>query len=597
MKKFTLLLLVAISICSYGQIPTNGLVAYYPFNGNANDESGNGNNGTVNGAIADTDRFGNINAAYRFDGNSGTERYIQSNIGQHDTLSFTGWIKAPYPTTHYPSIFCYGTANRLDLGMEGNHPTYIANGLVGKIAAGAVIGGGWSGSVNSNTYVTDNVWHFFAVSYVPSDSIYLYVDNKLIGTSAYAPNYPTDDLLFIGRGIYDSPANEPHQSHFNGTIDDLRIYSRKLYKSEIANVFNEGKCVETVHDTVHVTVYDTLKPVSNEGLVAYYPFNGNSLDKSGNNNNGTVNGATLCPDRLGNANSAYSFNGSSDYIIIPDHQSLRPDTSISLCAWVWIDSTQASNYTRILSKWVNINDSYGSYQLIAGYLSSIGYGGMTLQTTSSYNWVAPNPIFPLEQWAYIVGTWDGSKMRLYCNGEKVGEKDQTGTINYDDNPLLIGKDGVYADACFKGSIDEVKIYKRSLSGNEVRSLYKEQNIVVFDTVNVYDTIPVYEKIAVTDTLIINAVLTGIEPPENINTIKIYPNPAKDYLFINTGNYIDMPNYSLKIVNQIGVTVFETTVEQPLYEINLSTWSGKGIYFVNLYNSNYELIEVKKIILQ
>ena len=51
-------------------VPTNGLVAYYPFDGNANDDSGNGNNGTVNGATLTTDRFGNANSAYSFDGQS-----------------------------------------------------------------------------------------------------------------------------------------------------------------------------------------------------------------------------------------------------------------------------------------------------------------------------------------------------------------------------------------------------------------------------------------------------------------------------------------------------------------------------------------------
>ena len=56
-------------VCSKSQLPTNlqnGLVAFYPFCGNANDESGNGNNGTVNGATLTTDRFGNLNSAYSF---------------------------------------------------------------------------------------------------------------------------------------------------------------------------------------------------------------------------------------------------------------------------------------------------------------------------------------------------------------------------------------------------------------------------------------------------------------------------------------------------------------------------------------------------
>ena len=75
MKK---ILLVFIAICglatmSFGQgvpsyVSTNGLVGWWPFNGNANDESGNGNNGTVNGAILATDRFGNANSAFGFNG-------------------------------------------------------------------------------------------------------------------------------------------------------------------------------------------------------------------------------------------------------------------------------------------------------------------------------------------------------------------------------------------------------------------------------------------------------------------------------------------------------------------------------------------------
>jgi hypothetical protein len=68
-----LCLMVVATTITFSQIPTNGLVRYWPFNGNANDESGNGNNGTVNGATLIEDRFGNSNSAYRFGG-------VSSNI-------------------------------------------------------------------------------------------------------------------------------------------------------------------------------------------------------------------------------------------------------------------------------------------------------------------------------------------------------------------------------------------------------------------------------------------------------------------------------------------------------------------------------------
>ena len=73
MKNLLLFGALALSINAFGQVPnyvpTNGLVGWWPFNGNANDESGNANNGTVNGATLTTDRFGDSSSAYDFDGN------------------------------------------------------------------------------------------------------------------------------------------------------------------------------------------------------------------------------------------------------------------------------------------------------------------------------------------------------------------------------------------------------------------------------------------------------------------------------------------------------------------------------------------------
>lgn len=148
-------------------------------------------------------------------------------------------------------------------------------------------------------------------------------------------------------------------------------------------------------------------------------------------------------------------------------------------------------------------------------------------------------------------------------------------------------------------------------GNYTNTCY----VTIYDTIAVYDTtfvtiqdtiiteimdtifVTVSDTITVTDTLVIDAVLTGIDPPDNINTLKIYPNPAKDHLFINTGDFAKMNGYSLKIIDQLGVVVFETLVKEPLYEVNLSMWSGIGLYFIHIIDDGGETIDVKKIILQ
>lgn len=131
----------------------------------------------------------------------------------------------------------------------------------------------------------------------------------------------------------------------------------------------------------------------------------------------------------------------------------------------------------------------------------------------------------------------------------------------------------------------------------ITEVFDTTYVTINDTVPVYDTIPVYEYISVTDTLIIDAVLTGIDPPDNLNTLKVYPNPAKDHIFINTGDYTRMNGYSLKIIDQLGAVVFETNVEEPLYEINLSTWTGMGLYYVQVIDSGGSIIDIRKIVLQ
>jgi hypothetical protein len=130
-------------------------------------------------------------------------------------------------------------------------------------------------------------------------------------------------------------------------------------------------------------------------------------------------------------------------------------------------------------------------------------------------------------------------------------------------------------------------------------VYDTTFIIVYDTIPIFDTtfVTIYDSVAVTDTLIIDAVLTGIDPPNNINIIKVYPNPARDHIFINTGDYSTMNGYQLKIIDQLGATVFETNVEDPIYEVNLSTWSGMGLYFIQVIDTSGQIIDIRKILLQ
>ena len=112
-------------------------------------------------------------------------------------------------------------------------------------------------------------------------------------------------------------------------------------------------------------------------------------------------------------------------------------------------------------------------------------------------------------------------------------------------------------------------------------------------VTVYDTL----LTTVTDTLVINATLTGLNPPNNLNTIKVFPNPANDHITINYGNFASMSGYTLKITNNLGQVVFTTPINQQSSYIDLSNWSGNGIYFVQLIDPLNNTIENRKIVIQ
>jgi len=120
---------------------------------------------------------------------------------------------------------------------------------------------------------------------------------------------------------------------------------------------------------------------------------------------------------------------------------------------------------------------------------------------------------------------------------------------------------------------------------------------IYDTtfITINDTVTTY--ISVTDTLFINAVLTGINPPDNINTLKVFPNPANTHIVIDNGNFNQMNGYTLRIDNSLGQTVFTSLINQQQFSVNLSTWTGKGTYYVYVIDQLLNTIDVRKIVIQ
>jgi photosystem II stability/assembly factor-like uncharacterized protein len=119
------------------------------------------------------------------------------------------------------------------------------------------------------------------------------------------------------------------------------------------------------------------------------------------------------------------------------------------------------------------------------------------------------------------------------------------------------------------------------------AILRLSNITYFDTVH----------ISVTDTLIINSVLTGLASPNNMNVIKVFPNPAKTHIYIDNGNYSLMTSYKVRIDNNTGQQVFIKQINQQKFDIDLSSWNGKGLYLLYIIDEQNKIIDTRKIILQ
>jgi hypothetical protein len=225
-----------------------------------------------------------------------------------------------------------------------------------------------------------------------------------------------------------------------------------------------------------------------DGLVAYYPFSGNANDSSGNGNNGTVNGATIVPDKFGNANSAYSFNGANSYIYIgkPVPSSIATKSEVTIAAWINPSTYPASGtYGTIVSSQcdsciagatISTQGGNGHGGIHGGILFQIGLESIGF-TVTAYEGTT-NVAVPLNQWSHIVATWkSGDTKKVYINGQLVTNWTTilTGNIKYNTNTELdIGRQSDYPDRYFNGLIDDVRIYNRALSASEILQLYRGQ---------------------------------------------------------------------------------------------------------------------------
>lgn len=218
-----------------------------------------------------------------------------------------------------------------------------------------------------------------------------------------------------------------------------------------------------------------------KSLVAYYPFNNNTSDYSGYYNHGMLAGAVASSDRFGNSNSSYKFDGVDDYIKIPNSSSLNPTEAITVSAWYKTTPFEGSGNDGLVSKgYTSHVTPFYQYQLGVGGNSYWNGGsgfGFSVSLDGTYTSVGTgNGFYELYKWYHVVGTYDGSSLKMYVNGNLIKSIAASGKMQDYGSDLFIGRHGNRSDYYnttfhLPGTVDDVRIYNRALSSEEISKLY------------------------------------------------------------------------------------------------------------------------------
>ncbi|MCK7528166.1 MAG: LamG domain-containing protein [Ignavibacteriales bacterium] len=302
----------------------NGLVAFYPFNGNTIDESGNGHDGTINGnAALVPDRFNTSDRAFTFPDQSSNISLANSvNLNLETGFTINAWIiyRSGRQRLIVDKHVC-GTPNgfAFHIDWDGQIAIYLANS-------------GWSIVKTNDTFIEDN-WYMVTATYDAGTGIAkVYVDGELGASGSVTYNNFSPYPIAIG----ETYQNNCIPGNMDSAVDEVKIYNRPLADAEILEEYNN-----TYSD-----------------LVLFLPFNGNANDMSGNGNNGTVNGAALTQDRFGIEGRAYSFNGNGDFISIADNPNLFSDELT--ISW-WYKMTEILGGERVVIGWVDGGHRYQQF--------------------------------------------------------------------------------------------------------------------------------------------------------------------------------------------------------------------------------------------
>jgi hypothetical protein len=237
----TFCFLLFIANVSFGQVPsyvpTSGLLGWYPFNGNADDESVNGNNGTVlTGTVLTTDRFGDTDASYLVDGLNCPDPKgisIPATIDNTGAYTISIWFQSIDSTKQDQTIF-----NSFPHQYIGPNLNYPFSGFENKTCSFIGDGSSWpiSGATcNWETYMLHD-WHHLVVTKNTTE-IKFYQDGVIVFTQSIGAGINVGSFTLVAGAISINGGSQCYET-FNGKIDDIGIWSYEMDAQAVTDLFN-----------------------------------------------------------------------------------------------------------------------------------------------------------------------------------------------------------------------------------------------------------------------------------------------------------------------------------------------------------------------
>ncbi len=413
---------------------TDGLIAYYPLENDVSDNSGNGNDGIVEGDPTYIEGPASYGMAIEFDGDDHVDTGNTEDLAE---WTIACWAKSPSAPSGDPSSASGPVHRDRNYQFNWNHQSDVPRGSVDVRSAG-----GWH-AASFGTLKADT-WYHLAGTY-DGEELKAYKDGVLITTNDAPSGPPLAEAGTLKLGKHATA-----EQYFTGTVDEAVIYNRALSDGEIR----------------YLAGFRAMEDPGTDALVAAYAFESDVLDSSGNGNDATINGDPMFVEVVDGM--ALEFDGGGDFLDCGANPILALTDAVSISAWIKVAVQGADHKVG-----GNQDSANGGYKMSV-YNDKIEFEIRTASNASVLNRsVEGGTEILVDVWYHVVGVYslEDGYIRTYVDGELDRELLTTRALGASPGPLMIGCEpfntGLYN---FNGVMDEIRVYNKALSDAEARYL-------------------------------------------------------------------------------------------------------------------------------